>query len=225
VSQSHFDAIHTALARQRTAPAEHLLDSGYVTPETVHRGSTAHGITIVGPIRQDPRAVERPGFAKEDFQIDWQAQTLTCPQGTISPQWKPTLADGKPRLSVLFRRADCRVCAVRQQCTGNVDGKGRHLLLLPEPLQEIQTRTRALQQTPEWKQRYALRAECEATVTETVHAHGLRHCRYRGLAKTHVQHILTAAGTNIIRLAQHRPDQRRRPRSRLQELFHTSSDG
>jgi len=217
------DAIHTALARQRTAPAEHLLDSGYVTPETVHRASTAHGITIVGPVRQDPRAVERPGFAKEDFQIDWQAQIVTCPQGMTSPQWKPTLADGKPRLSVLFRRADCRVCAVRQQCTGNVDGKGRHLLLLPEPLQEIQTRTRALQQTPEWKRRYALRAGCEATVSETVHAHGLRHCRYRGLAKTHVQHVLTAAGTNIVRLAQHRPDQRQRPRSQLQELFHALS--
>jgi hypothetical protein len=215
------DTIHAALADQRMTPAEHLLDSGYVTPETVHRASTAHGIAIVGPVRQDPRALERPGFAKEDFHVDWRAETVTCPQGTVSPQWKPTVADGKPGLSVLFRRADCRACTVRQQCTSNVDGKGRHLLLLPEPLQEIQNRTRSLQQTPEWKRRYALRAGCEATVSETVHAHGLRHCRYRGLAKTHVQHVLTAAGTNIVRLAQHRLDQRPRPRSRLQELFHT----
>jgi hypothetical protein len=36
----------------------------------------------------------------------------------------------------LFRRADCRNCTVRQDCTGNVDGKGRHLLLLPQPLQK-----------------------------------------------------------------------------------------
>ncbi|MEU5726371.1 IS1182 family transposase [Micromonospora sp. NPDC047738] len=218
------EAIHTALAEQRITPAEHLLDSGYVTPETVHRASTAHGITVVGPVRQDPRAVERPGFAKEDFHVDWQAETMTCPQGTVSPRWKPTMADGKPRLSVLFRRADCRNCTVRQQCTGNVDGKGRHLLLLPEPLQKIQTRARSQQQTLEWKRRYALRAGCEATVSETVHAHGLRRCRYRGLAKTHVQHVLTAAGTNIVRLAQHRPNQRRRPRSRLQELFRSATD-
>jgi transposase len=218
------DAIHAGLAEQRMTPAEHLFDSGYVTPETVHRASTVHGITIVGPVRQDPRAVERPGFAKEDFHVDWRAETVTCPQGTVSPQWKPTMADGKPRLSVLFRRADCRACTARQKCTGNVDGKGRHLLLLPEPLQEIQNRTRSLQQTPEWKRRYALRAGCEATVSETVHAHGLRHCRYRGLAKTHVQHVLTAAGTNIVRLAQHRPGQRPRPRSRLQELFHALAD-
>ncbi|WP_461123102.1 transposase [Saccharothrix stipae] len=42
----------------------------------------------------------------------------------------------------------------------------------------------------------ALRAG--ATVSEAVRAQGLRHCRYRGLAKTHVQHVLTAAGTNRI---------------------------
>ncbi|WP_405104127.1 hypothetical protein [Micromonospora sp. NBC_01412] len=85
------------------ALAEHLLDSGYVTPETVHRASMAHGITIIGPVRQGPRAVERPGFAKEDFHVDWRAETVTCPQGTVSPRWKPMVADGEPRLSVLFR--------------------------------------------------------------------------------------------------------------------------
>ncbi|MFJ9460030.1 transposase [Kitasatospora sp. NPDC101447] len=91
----------------------------------------------------------------------------------------------------------------------DVDGKGRHILLLPQPLQEIQNRVRRDQQTRPWRERYALRAGCEATVSETVHAHGLRHCRYRGTAKTHVQHVLTAAGTNIIRLRQHQPGKNR----------------
>src|SRR4051812_1860051 len=48
------------------------------------------------------------GRSLEDFHVDWQAETVTCPQGTVSPTWKPTVADGKPRLSVLFRRADYR---------------------------------------------------------------------------------------------------------------------
>lgn len=68
------------------------MDSGYVTPETVHRASTRHGITVVGPVRDDQRAVERPGFAKEDFHVDWRAETVRCPQGTVSPRWKPTVA-------------------------------------------------------------------------------------------------------------------------------------
>ncbi|WP_326723284.1 transposase [Streptomyces sp. NBC_00243] len=44
------------------------------------------------------------------------------------------------------------------------------------------------------------------------YAHGLRHCRYHGLARTHVQHVLTAAGTNIIRLSQCFLPGRRPPR-------------
>lgn len=197
------DLIHTALARQGLLPDEHLVDTGYVTPQGIHHAAAQHGITVVGPVREDPRAKEHPGFTKDDFTVDWDTHTVTCPQGIVSPPWKPTVADQKPGISVLFRRADCRECAVRGQCTGNNDDKGRHLLLLPQPLQEIQTHTRAEQKTPEWQQKYAMRAGCEATVSETVHAHGLRHCRYHGLAKTHVQHVLTAAGTNIIRLSQH----------------------
>jgi hypothetical protein len=147
---------------------------------------------------------------------------MTCPQAVTSPPWHPTTADGHPRLSVLFPRAACRECAVRLQCTGTADGKARHVLLLPQPLQEIQTRARSEQQTPAWQKRYAMRAGAEATVSETVRAHGLRHCRYHGLAKTHVQHVLTAAGTNIIRLSeQPPPDRRRRPPSHLHRLGRT----
>lgn len=90
---------------------------------------------------------------------------------------------------------------------------------MPQPLQEIQTRARREQQTLQWQQKYAIRAGCEATVSETVRAHGLRHCRYRGLAKTHVQHVLTAAGTNLIRLSQYQPEGRKpRQPSHFQRL-------
>ncbi|MEU9256594.1 transposase [Streptomyces sp. NPDC048270] len=65
-------------------------------------------------------------------------------------------------------------------------GQGPHVFLMLQPLQEIQTRSRADPTTNEWRQRYAIRADCQATVSETVHAHGLRNCRYRGMARTHV---------------------------------------
>ncbi|MFD7906174.1 transposase [Kitasatospora sp. NPDC059747] len=156
--------------------------------------------------------------------------TLTCPNVATSPPWKPTLADGQPRLSVLFPRATCRPCEDRSKCPGNVDGKGRHILLLPQPLQEIQNRVRREQKTQAWQGRYAMRAGCEATVSETVHAHGRRNCRYRGTAKTHVQHVLTAAGTNIVRLSQHDPsdvtaDRRESPATRFHQLCQNLSDG
>ncbi|MFI0451257.1 IS1182 family transposase [Actinomadura sp. 6N118] len=217
------DDIHAGLAACGLAPCEHLVDAGYVTPATIHHAALTWGITLIGPVRIDPRAAERPGFTKADFQIDWQARTLTCPRGITSPPWKPTALDGQPHVSVLFPRKACRECPDRLACTGNTSGKGRHIALLPRPLQEIQTQARAEQQTPQWQTRYALRVGCEATVSETVHAHGLRHCRYRGLAKTHVQHVLTAAGTNIIRLADcyppgTTPDRPPRPISPFQQL-------
>ncbi|WP_203217854.1 IS1182 family transposase [Nocardia terpenica] len=215
------DPIHTALAARRLLPSEHLVDTGYITPQIIHHAATEHAVTIIGPVREDPRAGEHPGFAKEDFLIDWQARTVTCPQGVTSPPWKPTVTDQRPGFSVLFRRADCRECAVRRQCTGNVDDKGRHLLLLPRPLQQIQSHARTEQKTAAWQQKYAMRAGCEATVSEAVHAHGLRRCRYRGLARTHVQHVLTAAGTDLIRLSQHSDSPKPKPPSRFHQLCRT----
>ncbi|MGW6833863.1 transposase [Streptomyces sp. NPDC054949] len=178
------DLIHQGLTAQGFQPTEHVVDSGYISPDSIHHAARQRGIPLFGPVRDDPQAGKRPGFAKQDFRIDWQARTLTCPNGVTSPPWKPTLGDGHPRLSVLFPR--------------NAEGKGRHVFLMPQPLQEIQTKARADQTTAEWRRRYAIRAGCEATVSETVHAHGLRNCRYRGMARTHVQHVPTAAGTNIV---------------------------
>ncbi|WP_162870114.1 hypothetical protein [Kitasatospora cineracea] len=46
-----------------------------------------------------------------------------------------------------FPRAVCRSCEDRLKCTGNTAGRGWHILLLPQPLQEIQNRVRKEQNT------------------------------------------------------------------------------
>ncbi|MEU0375454.1 transposase [Streptomyces sp. NPDC006283] len=48
------------------------------------------------------------------------------------------------------------------------------------------------QQTDEWKKRYRLRAGVEGTIAQAVLGFGLRRSRYRGMAKTSLQHQLTA---------------------------------
>ena len=47
---------------------------------------------------------------------------------------------------------------------------------------------------------YARRAGIEGTISQGVRAFGLRQARYRGLRKTHLQHVATAAAINISRL-------------------------
>ncbi|MGD3109441.1 transposase [Streptomyces sp. YGL11-2] len=60
---------------------------------------------------------------------------------------------------------------------------------------------RPLGQTPEWKARYAVCSGVEGTINEFAHGHGMRHCRYRGQPKAHLQDVLTAIAVNIERLS------------------------
>src|ERR687896_670620 len=55
--------------------------------------------------------------------------------------------------------------------------------------------------TKEGRRRYARRAGIEGTLSQGVRAFGLRRSRYRGLARTHLQHVATAAAVNLERLA------------------------
>jgi transposase len=58
----------------------------------------------------------------------------------------------------------------------------------------------AREKTKDFKQDYKQRAGIEGTISQGVRAFGLRQCRYIGHAKTHLQHILTAMVTNIVRV-------------------------
>jgi transposase len=56
------------------------------------------------------------------------------------------------------------------------------------------------QASEEGKKLYRRRAGIEGTFSQAVRSFDLRHTRYRGLAKTHLQHVVTAAALNIDRL-------------------------
>lgn len=77
-------------------------------------------------------------------------------------------------------------------------------LEMTQPIHQAQheaiLQNRQQQKTPHWKKRYAQRAGIEGTVSQGVRAFGLRQARYIGLAKTHLQHLLTACAINVSRL-------------------------
>jgi len=60
---------------------------------------------------------------------------------------------------------------------------------------------RAYQKTETFRQRYRKRAGVEGTISQGTRGFGLRRSRYMGLAKTRLQHILTAAAINLMRTA------------------------
>ena len=58
------------------------------------------------------------------------------------------------------------------------------------------------QKTEAFRESYAARAGIEGTHAQAISRCGLRRCRYIGLAKTRLQHVITAAAINLVRVAE-----------------------
>ncbi|MCB0257105.1 MAG: transposase, partial [Anaerolineae bacterium] len=102
-------------------------------------------------------------------------------------------------IQVQFPRQACRACSTRSFCTRSAT-EPRYLTLRLQAHHEALQKARQEQQTEAWQKQYAMRAGVEGTISQAVRGFGLRECRYIGLAKTHLQHILTAAAINFSRL-------------------------
>lgn len=214
------DPIQAQLARRGLLPARHLLDAGYLTGPELVRRQRDQRVTLVGPMPPDTswQARAGAGYAAAAFTLDWESQVATCPAGKRSSTWRPKTSErGQPVIEVHFRMADCGPCPVRLQCTR---ADRRSLKLRPRAEHEAIQGARARQQTTAFKQEYAKRAGIEGTISQAVRRSGLRRTRYRGIAKTHLQHVATALALNLTRLAlwfEGTPDQppRRSPFARL----------
>lgn len=194
--------IHEALAAKDLLPESHFLDAGYTDAELLVTAQTQHQIDLVGPMVSDAswQAKANQGYDLAHFQIDWAAHTVACPQGKIARQWAPTHdARGHPVISVKFSQTDCRACPARSLCT-HAETQPRELTFRPQIEHEALQSARQRQKTPEWKKRYQTRSGIEGTLSQGVRAFELRRTRYWGLAKTHLQHVLTAAAINLGRL-------------------------
>jgi len=198
--------IHQRLAGRRLAPAEHVVDAGYVSARSILTARDDHGITLLGPVGADttqgPRdSGQEPLLAQAAFTVDWDARTVACPHGATSISWsdqrKPS---GIPVARVHFALADCDPCPLRSRCTKASHGRwGRSLTLLSREQHEVLARQRAEQQTPEWKARYDVRAGVEGTISQAVRATRLRRTPYHGQDKTHLANVLSATAINLIR--------------------------
>jgi transposase len=194
-------AIHEALAAKGLAPGEHLVDSAYVDAELLVRSREELGIALVGPGRPDPAWQTRVegAFTLERFSIEWDRKQARCPQGKLSAGWSEGVeGTGRPYVRVLFRQADCGACAARASCTR---GRSRNLKLPPRAEYEALKAARGRLTTEAGRRLYARRAGIEGTISQGVRAFGLRRSRYRGLAKTHLQHVATAAAIDLGRLS------------------------
>jgi len=195
--------IHTALAARELLPGDHFLDAGYVDVELLVGSQYDHGVRLVGPVRPDVswQAQANVGYDISHFRIDWEGRRVTCPEGKTSVLWQPSRdAWGNSIIHAEFARTECLACPARPHCT-RAKTEGRELTLRPREQHEALQAARIRQETKEWKTEYSLRAGIEGTISQGVRALGLRRCRYVGLAKARLQHVITGAAMNLIRLA------------------------
>lgn len=190
--------IDDALAAKVLAPSRHYLDSGYLSAALVVAEAARHGIALIGPLLADTSAQARAGtgYARADFTIDYDAKTVTCPQGSAAASWTPCTQRGKDAIVVQFATASCGPCPTKALCT---KGKYRTLTVPPRDLAQAQTAARAEEKTIPFQADYARRAGVEGTMHQAA-SHGARRARYRGLPKTRLDHVYMACALNLLRL-------------------------
>lgn len=196
------EPIQQALVDKDLAPKEHLVDAAYVDAALLVSSRQDHGIDVIGPTRPNVswQTQVEGAYRIEQFTIDWEHEQVICPQGKVSSTWTPQVdSHGNTKISVKFRHRDCDACPERTRCT-RAKTMPRHLSLHPRIQYEALEAARARFSSATGQQLYKRRAGIEGTLSQGVRTFGLRRTRYRGLPKTHLQHVAIAAAINVERI-------------------------
>jgi hypothetical protein len=125
---------------------------------------------------------------------------VTCPAGKESISSLPnTYPQNGMVYEARFARRDCTPCPLRARCT-KAQKESRIIGLQAREHHEALQAARRRQETEEFRQQYAARAGIVGMHEQAIWRCGLRRCRYIGQSKAYLQHVLTAAAVNVIRL-------------------------
>jgi transposase len=195
--------IQQDLAQRDLLPGTHLVDSGYVDAEFLVTAQS-HQIDVVGPLSSNSGWQSRAatGYGLDAFELDWEAESARCPQGSHSVRWTPGRdVSGDPVVRIRFHGPTCRACAARSLCTAAKD-QPRQLTVRPQAQHEAIQSARKRQETDAFKAQYALRAGAESMISQGVRRFDVRRSRYIGLARTQLQQTINATAMNLVRVAQ-----------------------
>lgn len=133
-------------------------------------------------------------FSKDRFNIDLEAQTVTCPNNVTAPL-TPVPSGG----SYASFGAACASCPLRSECTGSLNGR----IVTVGPYEAFLAAARERQKDPAWQQDYrAHRPKVERKLAHMLRRrHGGRRARVRGTPRVDQDWKLLAAAVNLARLA------------------------
>jgi transposase len=115
-------------------------------------------------------------------------------------------------IRINFSQTECGKCINKSDCISSTK-KARAITVRPEHQHNILEKYRKNQLTEDFKNDYSIRAGVEGTLSEGVRVFELRKCRYKGLAKTKLQHLITGAAMNLVRINDWLAGKRFKPRN------------
>jgi len=131
------------------------------------------------------------GFTLDDFTLDENDGTVTCPNGNTRPM--------SPARTVTFGRL-CADCPLRQRCTTAKTGRSMTI----HPHEDLLRAARAQARTPRFKQDYPTRSNVERTVAQGATQNGRRvKLRHIGAAANNAWLHTRCAALNLRTLLRH----------------------
>jgi transposase len=146
-------------------------------------------VAVLAPVHSS--SAKDGAIAKDEFQIDLEADTVTCPQGKTAPIYKPR--QNRQSDTRIARFKDCAACPLRERCapTGRRDTRIRRR----EDLRQA-----ALEELSDPAERDHLkrvRPRIERLLALIVHRYRGRKSRYLGARKSTLQALWTAVLVNL----------------------------
>jgi hypothetical protein len=185
-------------AKSLVAGIERVLgDTAYGAARLRHVVRGVSGVEMLAP---PPSHRAHPhGLGKQDFVPDFEKDVITCPQGQVGVRagwvWSKRLGVNVPIFK--WETSTCSTCPVVDHCCGKTR-RGRRLVLHPY---EAEVRAaRAAWESPQVRQDYRTRSQCERLVNQMTR-HGARRARRWGLGPAQLHAHVIALGTNLTLLA------------------------
>ncbi len=173
-------------------PVEVYGDASYGTADIVE---TLESAGIEAHVKVQEAAAKKGFFAKKEFDINLEDNTVRCPNGHLVVIRE--FADGSGGLAAF--KSHCGNCPMKSQCTEAKTGRTIRIHKKEETLHRSRTR----QRSPEWKMNYrAVRPKVERKFAHLMRRrHGGRRARVRGRTRVADDFSLLCAATNLKRCA------------------------
>jgi transposase len=148
-------------------------------------------ISVLAPVHST--SPKDGAIPKDEFQIDLEADTVTCPQGKTTRIYKPRPNRPNQTGTRVARFRDCEPCPLRERCAPS----GRRDIRISRREDLRQAALQALSDPDERDYLHRVRPRIERLLGLIVHRYRGRKSRYLGARKSTLQAVWTAVLVNL----------------------------